>query len=103
MAEAIDGGLPAAAELLIEDVDANVAVALQGPGGGAHEHQRMAIHYRFLQGDGADAETVAQDHHDGGTDDEKQGDPGTELAEAHVERIDEASHAQQGRGALGHL
>jgi|GEM_PF-4351179 len=103
MAEAVDRRLPAAAELLVEDVDAHVTVALQGPGRGAHEHQRMAVHHRFLEGDGADAETVAQHHHDGGADDEKQGDPGTELAEAHVERIDEASHAQQGRGALGHF
>ncbi len=77
MAEAIDGGLPAAAELLIEDVDADVAVALQGPGGGAHENERMAVHHRFLQGDCADAEAIAQYHHDGGANDEKQGDPGT--------------------------
>jgi len=79
-----------------------VAVALQRPGGGTHEHQRVGIHDGFLQGDRADAEAVAQDHHDCGADDEKQGQPGAQLAEALVQRIDEAGRAEQGRVARGH-
>src|SRR5690606_19199580 len=102
MAKAVDRGLPAGNQLLIEDVDAYVTVTLQGPGGGAHEDQGMGGHDGVLKGDGADTEAITQHHDDRSTDYEEQGEPGTKLAETLVERIDKASHAQQGRGIQGH-
>ncbi|MNY05163.1 hypothetical protein D3C86_1378720 [compost metagenome] len=74
-----------------------MAATLQGPGRGAHEHQGVGVHHRLLHGDGADTEAVAQHHHQGGGEDQEQGQPGAGLTETRIERLDGARQFQQGR------
>src|SRR5690606_1103426 len=101
-AKHLDERLATRPELLIEDVDADMTVALQNPRGCPHEYERVGIKHGLLQRRGTDAEAIAQYHDECSTENQEQGQPGAGLAEQQVQPIDHAGKAQQGWGSIGH-
>ena len=97
MAEHVDPVARALLQRRVDDVDADVFVLPQRPGGAEQEHGGEQHPLQFEPRVGTDVEQLADDGVDGRHQDRQQDQPGNRLAQPRGDRVDQLAGPHEGR------